>query len=74
MLQCDYSRDIFLIFFTHAAYNVTFCENWCVNIECPNVHAIFCFDFFWHFNKLFYSFFIIGSHGPKSQKNTSMHR
>jgi hypothetical protein len=39
-------------------------ENLCMNIVCPDVHAKFLFQFFWHFELCF---LIMGSFAPVSR-------
>jgi hypothetical protein len=48
-----------LFCFSQTTQNVLFLENLCANIECPDVHAKFCFGFFWH---LFCMHFFIHVH------------
>jgi hypothetical protein len=49
----DYLRDIFLSFLPMPHKMLFFIKNLCGDIECPDLHAKFIFDFFWYFEIYF---------------------
>jgi hypothetical protein len=53
----DYLHDIFLSFLPMPHKMFFFVKNLCGDIECPNLHAEFIFEFFWHFENYFLCFF-----------------